>query len=72
MAELVARMRAWAVPLALLAELTHRCPLRCPYCSGRLEIQESDLGELECFVCSGCRAAWDKDGDGIDPPERRT
>src|SRR5687767_9366015 len=20
-------------PLALLAELTHRCPLRCPYCS---------------------------------------
>ncbi len=22
-------------PLALLAELTHRCPLRCPYCSTR-------------------------------------
>ncbi|WP_149537602.1 pyrroloquinoline quinone biosynthesis protein PqqE [Siccirubricoccus phaeus] len=22
-----------AAPLALLAELTHRCPLRCPYCS---------------------------------------
>ena len=22
-----------APPLALLAELTHRCPLRCPYCS---------------------------------------
>ena len=25
-------------PLALLAELTHRCPLRCPYCSNSLEL----------------------------------
>jgi PqqA peptide cyclase len=25
-------------PLALLAELTHRCPLRCPYCSNPLEL----------------------------------
>jgi pyrroloquinoline quinone biosynthesis protein E len=25
-------------PLALLAELTHRCPLRCPYCSKPLEL----------------------------------
>ena len=25
-------------PLALLAELTHRCPLRCPYCSNPLEM----------------------------------
>ncbi len=24
-------------PLALLAELTHRCPLRCPYCSNPIE-----------------------------------
>jgi pyrroloquinoline quinone biosynthesis protein E len=25
-------------PLGLLAELTHRCPLRCPYCSNPLEL----------------------------------
>ena len=25
-------------PLALLAELTHRCPLQCPYCSNPLEM----------------------------------
>jgi PqqA peptide cyclase len=28
-------------PLALLAELTHRCPLRCPYCSNPLELLRS-------------------------------
>ncbi|MGL4439819.1 MAG: pyrroloquinoline quinone biosynthesis protein PqqE [Bosea sp. (in: a-proteobacteria)] len=27
-----------APPLGLLAELTHRCPLRCPYCSNPLEM----------------------------------
>ncbi len=27
-----------APPLALLAELTHRCPLRCPYCSNPMEL----------------------------------
>lgn len=26
------------LPLGLLAELTHRCPLRCPYCSNPLEL----------------------------------
>jgi PqqA peptide cyclase len=26
-------------PLALLAELTHRCPLRCPYCSNPLALE---------------------------------
>jgi pyrroloquinoline quinone biosynthesis protein E len=25
-------------PLALLAELTHRCPLQCPYCSNPIEL----------------------------------
>ena len=29
-------------PLALLAELTHRCPLRCPYCSNPLELQRAN------------------------------
>jgi pyrroloquinoline quinone biosynthesis protein E len=28
-------------PLALLAELTHRCPLRCPYCSNPLELAKA-------------------------------
>lgn len=26
-------------PIAMLAELTHRCPLSCPYCSNPLELQ---------------------------------
>src|SRR5919109_4570344 len=25
-------------PVSLLAELTHRCPLQCPYCSNPLEL----------------------------------
>jgi pyrroloquinoline quinone biosynthesis protein E len=25
-------------PIGLLAELTHRCPLGCPYCSNPLEL----------------------------------
>lgn len=28
-------------PLALLAELTHRCPLQCPYCSNPLELEKA-------------------------------
>ena len=34
------------VPLALLAELTHRCPLACPYCSNPLELVARE-GELD-------------------------
>ena len=26
-------------PIGLLAELTHRCPLRCPYCSNPLDLE---------------------------------
>lgn len=26
-------------PVAMLAELTHRCPLRCPYCSNPMELE---------------------------------
>ncbi len=32
-------------PLALLAELTHRCPLACPYCSNPLQLERA-AGEL--------------------------
>jgi PqqA peptide cyclase len=28
-------------PLGLLAELTHRCPLRCPYCSNPVELHRA-------------------------------
>jgi pyrroloquinoline quinone biosynthesis protein E len=33
-------MPAGPVPLALIAELTHRCPLHCVYCSNPLELQD--------------------------------
>ncbi|MFI5558134.1 pyrroloquinoline quinone biosynthesis protein PqqE [Amycolatopsis japonica] len=34
-----------AAPLGMLAELTHRCPLHCPYCSNPVELIARD-GEL--------------------------
>ena len=34
-----------AAPVGLLAELTHRCPLQCPYCSNPLAL-ERVAGEL--------------------------
>jgi pyrroloquinoline quinone biosynthesis protein E len=34
-------MSAIEPPLALLAELTHRCPLQCPYCSNPLELERA-------------------------------
>jgi PqqA peptide cyclase len=39
-------------PLALLAELTHRCPLRCPYCSNPLDLQRSGA---ELDTATWCR-----------------
>jgi pyrroloquinoline quinone biosynthesis protein E len=33
-------MTSVAAPLGLLAELTHRCPLACPYCSNPLELDD--------------------------------
>src|ERR1017187_8984639 len=33
-------------PLGLLAELTHRCPLGCPYCSNPLALNKR-AGELD-------------------------
>ncbi|ABD86453.1 pyrroloquinoline quinone biosynthesis protein PqqE [Rhodopseudomonas palustris] len=35
----------FGIPLAVLAELTHRCPLQCPYCSNPVELERS-RGEL--------------------------
>src|SRR5215207_528516 len=36
-------------PLGLLAELTHRCPLGCPYCSNPLALDSRDQ-ELDAFT----------------------
>jgi PqqA peptide cyclase len=41
-----------APPLALLAEITHRCPLRCPYCSNPLELERAGA-ELD-------QATWER------------
>jgi pyrroloquinoline quinone biosynthesis protein E len=35
-----------AAPVAILAELTHRCPLGCPYCSNPLAL-DAQAGELD-------------------------
>jgi pyrroloquinoline quinone biosynthesis protein E len=40
-------------PLALLAELTHRCPLQCPYCSNPVELERA-AGEID--TATWCRA----------------
>ena len=38
---------ALPAPLGLLAELTHRCPLGCPYCSNPLALESRDrLGDF--------------------------
>jgi pyrroloquinoline quinone biosynthesis protein E len=31
----------FGLPVAVLAELTHRCPLQCPYCSNPVELERS-------------------------------
>ena len=41
-----------APPMALLAELTHRCPLQCPYCSNPLELERA-AAELD--TATWCR-----------------
>ncbi|SDN11119.1 pyrroloquinoline quinone biosynthesis protein PqqE [Allokutzneria albata] len=40
-----------AAPLGLLAELTHRCPLHCPYCSNPLELiaRQQELSTEQWF-----------------------
>src|SRR6201982_1070968 len=39
------KAESFGIPLAVLAELTHRCPLQCPYCSNPLELDRAS-GEL--------------------------
>lgn len=49
---MIAASTAVEPPLALLAELTHRCPLRCPYCSNPLALERAGA-ELDT-------AAWQR------------
>ena len=30
-------------PIGLLAELTHRCPLQCPYCSNPVDLERGRI-----------------------------
>ena len=34
-------------PYSLLAELTHRCPLHCPYCSNPLEMTLKEINRYK-------------------------
>ncbi len=34
-------MTAFPPPMGLIAELTHRCPLQCPYCSNPLDLERA-------------------------------
>jgi pyrroloquinoline quinone biosynthesis protein E len=45
-------MSAPAAPYALLAELTHRCPLQCPYCSNPLALEGASA---ELTTAEWCR-----------------
>ena len=46
-------------PTTLLAELTYRCPLHCPYCSNPLAMTGAE-GELTT-------EQWKRDGDAKRP-----
>ncbi|WP_341212812.1 pyrroloquinoline quinone biosynthesis protein PqqE [uncultured Limimaricola sp.] len=37
----------FGIPVAVLAEITHRCPLQCPYCSNPVEMERANA-ELSC------------------------
>ena len=44
-----------SAPLGMLAELTHRCPLACPYCSNPLALEGRDV---ELDTETWCRVMW--------------
>lgn len=63
-------------PLAMLAELTHRCPLACPYCSNPEELVARDL-ELstetwaDVFRQARALGVWQLHLSGGEPASRR-
>jgi len=63
-------------PIGLLAELTHRCPLACPYCSNPLALepreQELDLGTwLRVFHEAAALGVLQAHLSGGEPAARR-
>jgi pyrroloquinoline quinone biosynthesis protein E len=36
-----AQTASFGIPLAVLAEVTHRCPLQCPYCSNPVDLERA-------------------------------
>ena len=48
-------------PYTLIAEVTYRCPLACPYCSNPLDLKaHAEAGELttEALPLSNCAGVW--------------
>jgi len=33
--------KSYGIPMSVLAEITHRCPLQCPYCSNPVELERA-------------------------------
>ncbi|WP_413205956.1 pyrroloquinoline quinone biosynthesis protein PqqE [Rhodospirillum sp. A1_3_36] len=63
-------------PIAMLAELTHRCPLSCPYCSNPLELtaREAELSASdwrEVFAQAGALGVLQVHLSGGEPAARR-
>ncbi|WP_425093595.1 pyrroloquinoline quinone biosynthesis protein PqqE [Tropicimonas sp. S265A] len=63
-------------PLAMLAELTHRCPLSCPYCSNPLELtrKQAELSTeawLDAFRQAGELGVLQLHLSGGEPASRR-
>lgn len=63
-------------PIAMLAELTHRCPLSCPYCSNPLELAargtELDTGEwADAFAQAADLGVLQLHLSGGEPATRR-
>ncbi|MEM9140081.1 MAG: radical SAM protein, partial [Pseudomonadota bacterium] len=64
------------IPMAMLAELTHRCPLKCPYCSNPLELaraaQELETEEwLDVFRQAAAMGVLHVHLSGGEPASRR-
>lgn len=63
-------------PMAMLAELTHRCPLSCPYCSNPLEMaaREAELSTeqwVEIFRQAAATGVLQLHLSGGEPASRR-
>ena len=58
-AELEATAVCARAPVGLLAELTHRCPLQCPYCSNPLEMERVNVELSTEEWCRVMRQAGD-------------